>query len=554
MPPATTLLILLGALTLIIFCLLVIIIKQAQDRKKFSADISRQIYQLTILKELGERIGYSLNVEKIVDIIINSLENLLSYSTVSYLLFNPHYKPGESFKPIIVKFSIKESVNRSFIDEVEARMLKSISALSAKEWDRSQTEEVISGQVIDEKRTDPVRSYFNIPLVINEKLVGLLTVASVEPGLYKQEETNILYAIVGQASTAVSRLEQILEVEKGKLASTIASMSDGVLMIDMSGQLALANPKAAQLLNVNSSPLTIFEVIKSFPQQVDLTQLMEQVKKSPLPVIANEVQMGKKIVRIYANPVKDNQNNNIGVVIILHDITKEKELEKLRQNFTAMIVHELRSPLTVVRGTADTIMKHVQQLDEPTRIKLLAGMFESASSMLQMVDDLLDTAKIQAGRFEVKLKKESPIPIIEDRIGYYQILAKDRGLTLSGQVSKNLPDLPIDADRIKQVLNNLLSNAIKFTPAGGQIVVSALVDASSMTVAVRDTGIGIGKEAQVKLFTPFEQVTEMKDSAERGTGLGLTVAKGIIEAHEGKIWVESQESQGSTFYFSLPLA
>lgn len=471
------------------------------------------------------------------------------------MLFNPHYKPGESFRPVIVKFAIKESVNRSFVDDVKSRMLKSISALTSQEWEQNQAEELISGQAIDEKKTDQVRSYFNIPLVINERLVGLLTVASTKPGLYGQEETNILYAIIGQASTAVSKLEQILEVEKGKLASTIASMSDGVLMIDVSGQLVLANPKAAQLLNVaDASTLTIFEVIKSFPQQVNLAQLMGQIQKNPVPVVVNETQMGQRLVRIYANPVKDNQNNNIGVVIILHDITKEKELEKLRQNFTAMIVHELRSPLTVVRGTADTIMKHAQQLDEPTRTKLLAGMYESASSMLQMVNDLLDAAKIQAGRFEIKLKKESLMPIIEDRVGYYQILAKDRGLTLSGQMPKNLPELPMDADRIKQVLNNLLSNAIKFTSPQGQILISAWSDDRAVTVAVKDTGIGISKEAQRKLFSPFEQVSEIKDAAERGTGLGLTVAKGIIEAHKGKIWVESQEGQGSTFYFSLPLA
>lgn len=534
----------------------------------------RRLYEIAILRELGERIGYSLNVRKIVDIISGSLGNLLPYSTVAYLL------PGEEGR-LTFHILLAEPVSRGFIDEIRERMLKSFSALFGKEFEKGEVDEEVSGAVTDPFNKDTVKSFFNVPIVINEKPAGVLTVASKQPGLYKTSaEVEILYTIMHQASDAVSKLEQVLEIEKGKLNAMVASMADGVLMADRESRLLVINPKTRALLRLSESA-TMFDVFEALSDKVDLRTKMEESLMKDELLVVDEVQMAEWFVQILVSPVKDKKNNLLGTVVLFHDITQEKELEQMREDFTSMMVHELRSPLTGIRSIAG-LLKNEQIKNEQEKYSEFIRLIESnSSSMLDLVGDLLDVAKLEAGKFEIFKNPGDLAKVIHERLASFQSLAEENKITLDESVAPELPKpLMFDENKIGQVLNNLLSNAIKFTGAGGRVAVSAFTckqsediarlasgrklpwsgmksgpvcPVDSVLVSVSDTGIGIPESELPKLFSKFQQLSTAKKSEKKGTGLGLVIVKGIAEAHGGQVGVFSEEGKGATFYFTLPI-
>lgn len=535
-----------------------------------------RMYELSILRELGERIGYSLNVHKIVDVITGSLEKLLPYSTVAYMLSDEEGR-------LVFNISLAESVSKEFITEVRTRMLRAITALFNRTYAREDIEESVSGSITDPGSKAKVQSFFNVPIVINDKPAGILTVASMQAGLYEtSDEVEILYTIVNQASEAVSKLQTVLEIEKGKLNAMVASMADGVMMVDVQNRLMVLNPQTKKMLGLGKADPTIFDVLDALANHLDLrTKIEESVKNSQL-IIEDNIQLNNQFLQILITPVKDNKNEPLGSVVLFHDITHEKELEKMREDFTSMMVHELRSPLTGIRSIA-TLLKNEKIKNEQQKYQEFVELIATNSnSMLDLVNDLLDVAKLEAGKFEVFKRPTDLRHIIQLRLESFQSLAAENKLTLEQKIEPAVPEtLFLDDNKVGQVLNNLLSNALKFTGPGGKITIGAFVckatedisqtavaqglawpgirtgvvcPVDSVVLSVTDTGFGIPPSELSKLFSKFQQLSTATRSEKKGTGLGLVIVKGIVEAHGGEVGVFSEEGKGSTFYFTLPLA
>lgn len=544
-------------------------------------EMQRRMYEVSVLKELGDRIGYSLNVQKIVDVITGSLRRLLPYSTVSYLLL------GEEGR-IIFHCVLEESISKRFVEDVKVRMIQALSALIDRQIKLDDVDESISGTITDESNHKDVHSFFNIPVVINNKPMGILNISSTEEGLYKEDEMTLLYTIMNQASTAVSKLETILNLEKGKLNSMVASMADGVFMVDTRNRLLVINPVAKQMLGIKKPQPSIFDVLDAVASKMDLRTKIEASMKLSKLIIEEQLKMGSAVLRILISPVKDNEDQPLGAVILFHDITQEKALEKMREDFTSMMVHELRSPLTGIRSIANLLKEDNIKKSQKKYQDFLDLIVSNSASMLDLVNDLLDVAKLESGKFQV-LKKETNLKdLIGMRTRSFSSLASDNHLNLVTKIDTKLPLVSIDENKIGQVLNNLLSNAIKFTPpntsgAGfthsGQIIVSAFVlkanqellekitslgmiwagikefkpSQDMLVVAVTDTGLGISEADLPKLFNKFSQLEQTAASEKKGTGLGLVISKGIVEAHNGTVGVFSQLNKGSTFYFMIPM-
>lgn len=538
--------------------------------------MKRRMYELSILRELGERIGYSLNVQKIVDIISGSLTRLLPFSTVAYML--PLAEEGR----LIFHITLEESVNKNFLNEVKERMLKAFNVLLSKTYSPGDVEESVAGVITDPTSDDAVKSFFNVPIVINGQPAGILTVASGKPGLYKtSEEVEILYTIVSQASEAVSKLETVLEIEKGKLNAMVASMADGVLMVDTENRLLVINPTTKQMLGLKPEDLSIFEVLAAVADKFDLrTKIEESLKKDRL-VVENDIQLNNYFLQILITPVKNKKNEPLGTVVLFHDVTREKEVEKMREDFTSMMVHELRSPLTGIRSIA-TLLKGDKIKNEQEKYKEFVELISSnSSSMLDLVNDLLDVAKLESGKFQVFKKSSDLRAVIDQRIKSFSSLAAENKLTVKQTIAPEVPQtFQFDENKISQVLNNLLSNAIKFTGAGGKITVDAFLclksqdiaqaaaekkvfwqgatngiisPQDSVVVSVSDTGTGISRAERSKLFNKFQQLAASARSEKKGTGLGLVIVKGVVEAHGGQVGCTSEEGRGTTFYITLPL-
>ena len=552
-----------------------------RDLNRRKAEMDRRMYELAILKELGERIGYSLNVQQIIDVITGSLHQLIDYSTVSYMLLEP--------EKIIFKMHLEDSISHRFIQTIRERMVLSLSTLLDKPFEKIPIDEIISGAIVVDELSADVQSFFNIPLVIGGKVVGLLNVAHEKPGLYKEEDMTILYKITQQASNAVTRLEEVIRTEQKKLAAMVSSLTEGVIMTDTDYRIVVANPAARRVIGKEeAADLSIFDFIDNLSGAFDIHGKLEECVKLDKILITDEVLIHDKFFQIIVAPVKHSDKNFqtvLGGVVLFHDITHDKEIEKLREDFVNMIVHELRSPLDGIKKITELLNSKKTSSNTEEFNEYMALIAQNSSHMLNMVNDLLDAAKLEAGKFLLHVEPADITTIIKNRIDFYRTLGSDAHITLDSILEPNLSTaIPFDAARITQVLNNLLSNAIKFTPENGHVTIGvfhhkknasaaeeaqkigiqwhleknnpAVVNAQpGLFVAVIDTGIGIAPENAAKLFNKFIQFKETAlQGGSRGTGLGLVIAKGIVEAHGGTVGVASRQNAGSTFFFTIPFS
>ena len=547
------------------------------DLEKREEDTKRRMYELSILKELGDRMGYSLNVQNIIDIITGSLHQFIEYSVVSYMFLEP--------EKIIFKVHLEKSLSQEFINDIKNRMTNSLSALLNKDFSKTHIEEILSGTLLVEDIKEPVRSFFNIPLVIAGKVVGVLTIADTKVGLYQEEEMTILYKITQQASQAVTRLQEVVEIEQAKLNAMVASMTEGVVMTDPEYRILVVNPAAKKAIGVESEKdISIFDFIDKLSGKFDFRGRIEESVKLDKVFVSEEISLEDRFYQIIVSPVKNkigSQNNVLGCVAIFRDITEAKEVEKMKEDFTSMIVHELRTPLDGVKKTIDAIRKYkIKKAKQPEYFQMI---YHSSSDMLELINNLLDVAKIEAGKFQIFKKPLSMKEMIEGRVPFFQTAAKDAKVKIISEVLNNVPEkVDFDQNTISQVLNNLLSNAVKFSNEGGKIVIQAMLHKKgqdikteakelksswflnnskvdfkeipdSLLVAVTDNGVGISSADMSQLFIKFSQLKNMFTQT-GGTGLGLAIVKSIVESHGGIVGVESIKGEGSTFYFTIPIS
>jgi len=404
-----------------------------------------------------------------------------------------------------------------------------------------------------------------------------VTVASKESGFYKEEEIDILYKISQQATEAVMRLQMVVEQEKSKLNAMVASMADGVIMTDMDFKVLVVNPAARKVAgSENKSDPSIADFTLCLRGKFDLRDKIEESIRLEKVFVSDEISLHSGFFQIIISPVKDRWKS-LGCVIVFRDITREKEIQKIKDDFTSMIVHELRSPLDSIKKMIELIrMSEVKKQKQEECFKMI---YSSSSDMLSLVNNILDVAKIEAGKFELVKQPSDIKETVKRRISFFDIAAKDAKVELISQFGKDLPDkVEFDPHMISEVLNNLISNAIKFNKENGSIIIQVLVHKNgksieneakdskinwfiknditaipdSLIVAVTDTGAGIASEQINKLFNKFFQV-KSAFAQKGGTGLGLAIIKSIVESHGGVVGAESVEGQGATFYFSLPI-
>jgi len=365
------------------------------------------------------------------------------------------------------------------------------------------------------------------------------------------DEVGLLGASLNYMSNQLKNNIMELSHEKEKLENIIASMSDGVITLDPKGNIILINNPAEILLAKCIQQTESMDKIFDCLTMSDFKLMFEEVRKEK-QMHKKDIELLGKIISTRMTPLFDNESKKIiGVVGILQDVTKERELEQMRRDFIANVSHELRTPLSLMQGYSEALLDGMAE-DAAKKEKIISIIHQETLRLKRMVDELLDLSRLQTGHFNLNkqnLNVEDMLKTIEEK---YKTAVLNAGLEFKMDIQEGLPQVKADHDRMQQVLINLVENALKHTDEG-QIVISAFKEEEQVCIEVSDSGTGISKEDMDFIWERFYKVDKSRNRAKGGTGLGLSIVQNIVKAHNGKVWVRSEESKGSTFGFCIPI-
>jgi two-component system phosphate regulon sensor histidine kinase PhoR len=344
----------------------------------------------------------------------------------------------------------------------------------------------------------------------------------------------------------------VLTDERNRSSAILGSMIEGVAVISGDEHIIFSNRAFSRILGLEEVGEIEGRPLLEVARQSDLLAAIKMALSGEQQV-TSEIVVGTVRPRSFAVTAAPVQaSSHKGAVLVLHEISDLRRLERVRQDFVANVSHEFRTPLTAIQGFAETLLAGA--LEDPANRRRFVGIIrEHATRLARLTEDLLKLSRIEAGQLKLEFRPVSVTQLIESCVETAQLKAVPRQLALHVRLPEGLPPVRGDANSLQEVLQNLVDNALQYTPAGGKIEVSALCSDGRVVVTVADTGIGIPQVEQERIFERFYRVDAARSREAGGTGLGLSIARHIMEAHGGRLWVESAVGEGSRFHFSLPV-
>jgi len=344
--------------------------------------------------------------------------------------------------------------------------------------------------------------------------------------------------------------------EKKQTEMIVRSIAEGLVVVDRDGKVLLMNPAAEKILNVKRED-KINKSILSDLEEGQLVSMMKEGKESQERIIEllSSKEDVKKVIRSSSAVIEDENGRTVGMVSVLTDMTKQRELDRMKANFINTITHEFRTPLVAIEKSISVVLEGATGSVTKQQENFLNIANRNIERLSHLIDDMLELSRLESRSARPKLESCSIGSIIDDVCETLKTWADSKSIIITKNVQVDLPNLLIDSFRINQVFTNIIGNAIKFVPKGGNIKVEALYmrDGNSIVASVKDNGPGIPKEEQSKIFDKFYQIGDRVSTDVSGSGLGLSIAKEIVEMHDGKIWVESEKGIGAKFNFVLPI-
>lgn len=376
----------------------------------------------------------------------------------------------------------------------------------------------------------------------------------------KDEIGELIYAFNQMAKQLKTNIQTITQ-EKNRMRAILTSIIEGVLAIDNNERIILFNSALEKMFKVSKEKVTgrfFWEVVRNNELSSLLREVREKKKlqRCQLTFFVPE----ERIFQVHALPISlgedvgltgEEEENISGVVAVFHDITELKKLERMRIEFVANVSHELRTPLTAIRGFVETLKEGA--IDDPENNRRFLNIIEAHTERLNnLINDLLQLSKIESQEIKMEFQPVVLKELVEGVVSNFKEAIKQKAHIIEINIPPDFPTIEVDPQRIEQVFINLLDNAIKFTPQKGRICIKAVDRGEDIRVEVSDTGIGIPQEHLPRIFERFYRVDKARSRELGGTGLGLSIVKHIVQAHRGKVGVESELGKGSNFFFILP--
>lgn len=373
--------------------------------------------------------------------------------------------------------------------------------------------------------------------------------------VYSKDELGILSMAINDLSTKVEEAQETTESERRRLNSVLTHMTDGVIATDRRGVIVIINDKAMEMLNISQEMalgVSILKVLK-IDKEYTLRKLLENEDDMYFDFSNDDVPV---TLRGEFTLIQRETGFISGIVCVLHDVTKQEKIENERKEFVSNVSHELRTPLTSMRSYLEALLDGAWK-DPEIAPQFLQVTQEETDRMIRMIKDLLDLSRMDSGKGTLDLEYLNVNELFDHVIKRFEMMiqSSDKS-TKDFLIKRNFTDrqlwVEVDADKMIQVLDNIMNNAIKYSPDGGTITCGLFETNDSVVFSISDEGLGIPKRDLANVFDRFFRVDKARARSMGGTGLGLAISKEVVHQHKGKIWAESTEGKGTTFYISLP--
>ena len=370
--------------------------------------------------------------------------------------------------------------------------------------------------------------------------------------IYSRDEIGDLARALNFMCEEIKDKIEKMNYERARLDLVLSSMFEGVIVTDEFENIILMNPSLRKLFFVDSNPegKNALEVFRN----TALQEVLDKIIKKGQRLIIEEIVINmpeEKILKV--SGVSIGRDNKLeGAILVFHDITELRRLEKIRQEFVANVSHELRTPISSIKGYSETLLEGALDDKDHAR-EFINIIYQDSNRLAKLIEDLLDLSKIESGRINLTFIPIDPVLAVKRIVAIMEKQAKAKSIDIKVALPANLPKILADETGFSQVVINLLDNAIKYTEKSGVITISARVADKSLQIEIADTGIGISEKDLPRIFERFYRADKGRSRELGGTGLGLSIVKHIVQAHGGQVWVTSVLGQGSIFNFTIPL-
>jgi len=351
----------------------------------------------------------------------------------------------------------------------------------------------------------------------------------------------------------VEEARKTAEDEKDKASAVVANLSDGLIVLDKEKKVFLVNPRAEEFLSVTSKKM-FGKKISELEENERMGPLSKLLKEGLENVFRKEINFGVTLTLEVTTERMKIREKELGEMIVLHDITREKTIERMKTEFVSLSAHQLRTPLAAIKWTIQMLLDGDIGEITPEQREIIEKTQKSNERMIGLINDLLDVTRIEEGRYLYKPILSDLGSVVRFVINSQEDELKRKGLKLEfSKPRDNLSRVMVDVEKMRVVVQNLLENAIKYTPSGGKIKVSLKDNKTEIEFKIEDSGVGIPEDQQGRVFAKFFRGANVIRMETEGSGLGIFISKNIVEAHGGKMWFESKEGKGATFYFTIPV-
>lgn len=523
---------------------------QTQQLQRTAGDLGDRVLQLRSLQEVSRALAATLDLSSTMKVLVDRVATLTDarYAAIALLDHDGSHLNGVAASGPVTETPKPFELNLPLRPK-DIELLSASNVVSSDETERLGFSHL--------RETWGVNTFLCLPLVLRTKPIGALYLADTRPDFDSGRQRQLLDSFSYFAAAAVenAQLYQAVADKSRELETILAGIGDGVLVVDADIRLVLMNPVAARIFALDASPPAGLPA-HMFLEHDDFLDLLDEIRLAPGEPLMQEIEIqqsagGKtRIYQALATPLMVG-NHLQGIATVLRDITSQKELERMKSNFLSVVSHELKTPLHSIKGFVDIIL--MDKTGPVTEIQrdFLETVKQQTDHLQRMIDDLLEFSRLESGQVTLRLQPVDIPVVAEAVVDKLTPLADSSEVTLDNQVEEDMPTISADPWRLEQVVTNLVDNAIKFTPAKGTVTIAAEDTGDFLQISVNDTGIGIVPEELERIFNRFYQVDGGANRLYKGTGLGLTICRHIVEHHGGRIWAESELEQGTTFYFTV---